>query len=135
MDAQTQYLLRWAQWVLAMPVVLFSCGPFFKNAWLDLKLRRISMDLPVALAMLVAFGVSSLSTFEPAGPFGREVYFDSLTMFVFFLLTGRWLELRLRERTAGALEKLMHRLPNGVERWQGEQGGWQRAAKIGRAHV
>lgn len=132
MDAQTQYLLRWAQWVLAMPVVLFSCGPFFKNAWLDLKLRRISMDLPVALAMLVAFGVSSLGTFEPAGPFGREVYFDSLTMFVFFLLTGRWLELRLRERTAGALEKLMHRLPQSVERWQagekGAPGAWQRVA-------
>jgi len=60
--------------------------------------------------------VSMLGTFDPTGPFGREVYYDSLTMFVFFLLTGRWLELRLRDRTAGALEAVMNRLPDSVER-------------------
>ena len=109
-------LLRWAQWVLSIPVVLFSCQPFFRNALLDLKLRRVSMDLPVALGMLITFVVSSLGTFEPDGLFGREVYFDSLTMFVFFLLTGRWLELRLRDRTAGALEAVMNRLPDSVLR-------------------
>ncbi len=120
-------LLRWAQWVLSVPVVLFSCQPFFRNAWLDLKLRRVSMDLPVALGMLITFVVSSLGTFEPAGVFGREVYFDSLTMFVFFLLTGRWLELRLRDRTAGALEALMHRLPDSVQR-RNAAGAWERVS-------
>ena len=120
-------LLRWAQWVLSVPVVLFSCQPFFRNAWLDLKLRRVSMDLPVALGMLITFVVSSLGTFEPAGAFGREVYFDSLTMFVFFLLTGRWLELRLRDRTAGALEALMHRLPDSVQR-RDAAGAWERVS-------
>ncbi len=121
------HLLRWASWVLSIPVMLFSCQPFFRNAWLDLKLRRVSMDLPVSLGMLITFIVSMLGTFEPDGLFGREVYFDSLTMFVFFLLTGRWLELRLRDRTAGALEALMHRLPDSVER-QGEGGAWERVA-------
>lgn len=120
-------LLRWAQWLLSVPVVLFSCQPFFRNAWLDLKLRRVSMDLPVALGMLITFVVSSLGTFEPAGVFGREVYFDSLTMFVFFLLTGRWLELRLRDRTAGALEALMHRLPDSVQR-RNAAGAWERVS-------
>ncbi len=120
-------LLRWAQWVLSIPVVLFSCQPFFRNALLDLKLRRVSMDLPVALGMLITFVVSSLGTFEPDGLFGREVYFDSLTMFVFFLLTGRWLELRLRDRTAGALEALMHRLPDSVLRRTGA-GDWERVS-------
>ncbi len=120
-------LLRWAQWVLSVPVVLFSCQPFFRNALLDLKLRRVSMDLPVALGMLITFVVSSLGTFEPDGLFGREVYFDSLTMFVFFLLTGRWLELRLRDRTAGALEALMHRLPDSVQRWSAD-GEWERVS-------
>ena len=120
-------LLRWAQWVLSVPVVLFSCQPFFRNAWLDLKLRRVSMDLPVALGMLITFVVSSLGTFEPAGVFGREVYFDSLAMFVFFLLTGRWLELRLRDRTAGALEALMHRLPDSVQR-RNAAGAWERVS-------
>lgn len=120
-------LLRWASWVLSIPVLLFSCQPFFRNALRDLKLRRVSMDLPVSLGMVIAFVVSMLGTFEPDGVFGREVYFDSLTMFVFFLLTGRWLELRLRDRTAGALEALMHRLPESVERW-GDAGAWERIA-------
>ena len=118
-------LLRWAQWILSVPVILFSCRPFFANAWRDMRQRSISMDLPVSLGMLIAFVVSSLGTFEPNGVFGREVYFDSLTMFVFFLLTGRWLELRLRDRTAGALEALMHRLPESVER-RTVTGEWER---------
>ena len=109
-------LLRWASWVLTLPVVLFSCAPFFANALRDLRQRRISMDLPVALGMAITFAVSSAGTFDPGGPFGQEVYFDSLTMFVFFLLTGRWLEGRLRDRTAGALEALLHRMPDSVER-------------------
>jgi Cu2+-exporting ATPase len=116
LTAEMARLLRWASWVLTLPVMLFSCGPFFTSALRDLRQRQISMDLPVALGMLITFLVSSAGTFEPDGIFGGEVYFDSLTMFVFFLLTGRWLELRLRDRTAGALEALMNRLPDSVER-------------------
>jgi Cu2+-exporting ATPase len=109
-------LLRWASWVLSLPVLLFSCAPFFQSAWLDLRQRRVSMDLPVALGMLITFVVSSSATFDPNGWAGNEVYFDSFTMFVFFLLAGRWLELRLRDRTAGALEALLNRLPASVQR-------------------
>ena len=116
LTAEMEQLLRWASWVLTLPVVLFSCGPFFGSAMRDVLHRRISMDLPVALGMLITFAVSTAGTFEPLGIFGREVYFDSLTMFVFFLLSGRWLELRLRDRTAGALEVLMNRLPDSVAR-------------------
>lgn len=120
-------LLRWASWVLSLPVLLFSCTPFFKNAWRDLRHRRVSMDMPAALGMVITFVVSSMGTFEPNGIFGAEVYFDSFTMFVFFLLTGRWLELRLRDRTAGALEALMNRLPDSVER-RGPEGAFERVA-------
>jgi P-type Cu2+ transporter len=109
-------LLRWASWVLSLPVVLFSCGPFFANALRDLKRLSISMDLPVALGIAVTFAVSSAATFDAQGWWGHEVYFDSLTMFVFFLLTGRWLEQRLRARTAGSLDALMQRVPDTVER-------------------
>ncbi|OYT92979.1 MAG: copper-translocating P-type ATPase [Burkholderiales bacterium PBB3] len=116
LTAEMERLLRWASWVLTLPVMLFSSGPFFKAALRDLSRGRISMDLPVALGIAITFAVSSVGTFTPEGIFGREVYFDSLTMFVFFLLTGRWLELRLRDRTAGALEALMNRLPDSVER-------------------
>ena len=119
-------LLRWASWVLSLPVILFSCTPFFSAAWNDLKARRIGMDLPVAIGMLATFVVSSLGTFEPGGPFGAEVYFDSLTMFVFFLLLGRWMELRMRDRTAGALEAVLNRLPDSVRRQAA--GTWERVS-------
>lgn len=121
------FLLRWASWVLTLPVVFFSCGPFFGNALRDIRARRVSMDLPVALGMVITFLLSSVATFEPNGIFGAEVYYDSLTMFVFFLLTGRWLELRVRDRTAGSLEALMNRLPDSVER-QLPSGEFERVA-------
>jgi Cu2+-exporting ATPase len=107
-------LLRWASWVLSLPVLFFSCMPFFRAALRDVWHKQISMDLPVAIGMALTFVVSSLGTFDPWGPFGAEVYFDSFTMFVFFLLLGRWLELRLRDKTAGALEAVMNRLPESV---------------------
>ncbi len=125
-SANTLHLLRWASWVLSLPVVLFSCMPFWRNAWRDVQQRRISMDLPVALGMGLTFVFSTAGTFDPSGPFGAEVYFDSLTMFVFFLLGGRWLEWRMRDETAGALEALMNRLPDSVERQTAD--GWERVA-------
>jgi len=127
LSSEMEQLLRWASWVLSLPVILFSCGPFFQAALRDLRQGRISMDLPVSLGILITFGVSTAGTFEPTGLFGREVYFDSLTMFVFFLLTGRWLELRLRDRTAGSLEALMNRLPDSVER-ETADGKFERVA-------
>lgn len=127
LSAEMEQLLRWASWVLSLPVMLFSCGPFFSAALRDVLQRRISMDLPVALGMGITFAVSTAGTFDPQGIFGREVYFDSLTMFVFFLLTGRWLELRLRDRTAGALDALMNRLPDSVQR-RDEAGQFERVS-------
>jgi len=121
------HLLRWASWVLSLPVMLFACTPFFSAAWQDLRQRRIGMDLPVAIGMLGTFVVSSLGAFEPDGPLGAEVYFDSLTMFVFFLLMGRWMEQRMRDRTAGALEAVLNRLPESVRR-RTAQGGWERVS-------
>lgn len=109
-------LLRWASWILTLPVLLFSCRPFFASAWRDLRHGRIGMDVPVSLGILIAFFASSAATFDPQGPLGGEVWYDSVTMFVFFLLSGRLLEQRLRDRTAGALEALMRRLPDTVER-------------------
>jgi len=117
-------LLRWASWVLSMPVLFFSCMPFFSAAVRDVWHQKISMDLPVAIGMAMTFAVSTLGTFDPWGPFGAEVYFDSFTMFVFFLLMGRWLELRLRDKTAGALEAVMNRLPDAVYK-KSKHGLWQ----------
>ncbi|MGE5117765.1 MAG: heavy metal translocating P-type ATPase [Betaproteobacteria bacterium] len=109
-------LLQWASWLLTLPVVLFAADGFFVGAWRSLRARRIGMDVPVVLGIAITFVASSAATFDPQGAFGREVYFDSLTMFVFFLLGGRWLELRARHRTAAALEAGAARLPESVLR-------------------
>jgi len=127
MTPDAAQLLRWAAWMLTLPVVLFSCGPFFRSAWRDLRAGRVGMDLPVAFGVGVTFAVSSAATFDAGGPLGQEVYFDSLTMFVFFLLTGRWLEARLRDRTASSLEALMNRLPDSIDRLA-SGGNWARVA-------
>lgn len=109
-------LMNWAAWVLSLPVLLFSCGPFFAGAWTALRQRRIAMDTPVALGIAAMFGVSTGVTFGHSAWLGHDVYFDSLTMFVSFLLTGRWLESRAREKVTRSLESLSARLPEAVER-------------------
>jgi len=127
MTADVAALLRWAAWLLTLPVLLFSCRPFFSSAWRDLRHARVGMDVPVSIGILIAFGASTAATFDPQGPMGGEVWYDSVTMFVFFLLSGRLLEQRLRDRTAGALEALARRLPETVERLLAD-GGTERVA-------
>ncbi len=69
------------------------------------------MDVPVSLGVAITFIASTGATFSPDGVFGHEVYFDSLTMFVSFLLGSRYLELSARHRAAEALESSLARLP------------------------
>jgi len=104
-------LLNWGSWLLSLPVLVFSAGPFFSGAWRSLRVRRIGMDVPVALGVLVTFVASTGATFDPDGVFGHEVYFDSMTMFVSFLLAGRLLETRARHRVAQVLESALSGMP------------------------
>jgi len=104
-------LLDWGSWLLTLPVMLFAAAPFFSGAWRSVRAGRIGMDVPAALGMLVAFIASSGAAFDPGGLFGREVYFDSLTMFVSFLLGGRYLEMRARHHAAALLEAGTGQLP------------------------
>lgn len=109
-------LMNWACWVLSLPVMLFSCGPFFAGAWRAARQGRIAMDTPVAIGIAATFMASTGVTFGEQALFGHEAYFDSLTMFVTFLLAGRWLESRARERVTQSLEALCVRLPEAVDR-------------------
>jgi len=104
-------LLAWGSWLLTLPVLAFSAGPFFGGAWRALRQRRITMEVPVALGIAITFVASTGATFDPGGIFGDEVYFDSLTMFVSFLLGARYLELLARHRAAEALEGALACLP------------------------
>lgn len=109
-------LMNWACWVLSLPVMLFSCGPFLRGAWHAALQGRVSMDTPVSLGIVGTFIVSTGVTFGNQDVFGHEAYFDSLTMFVTFLLAGRWLESRAREQVTQSLEAMCVRLPEAVER-------------------
>ena len=107
MTADVESMMRWASLLLTLPVVFYSAAPFFRNAWRDLRLRRVGMDVPVALGVGAAFVASCWATFWQAG----EVYFDSVTMFVFFLLGGRYLEMTARQKAVSVTEALARLLP------------------------
>lgn len=111
MPADLWRVLVWAEWMLTVPVLVFASWPFLRGAGYDLRNRRIGMDVPVALGIIVMFVASSVAA---AG--GEEVWFDSLTMFVAFLLVSRWLEASARERALGGLADLLARLPDTVDR-------------------
>ncbi|MDR2365690.1 MAG: heavy metal translocating P-type ATPase [Zoogloeaceae bacterium] len=118
MTQDIETLIRWASLLLTLPVVFYSAAPFFRGAWRDLKFLRVGMDVPVALGVGAAFSASVWATVTRTG----EVYFDSVAMFVFFLLGGRYLEMTARQKAVGvgeALAKLMPafcwRLPQGAD--------------------
>ena len=117
-------LLRWSSLILTLPVILYACGPFFRNAWRDIKLRRVGMDTPVALGIGAAFLASIWATLVGHG----HVYYDSINMFVFFLLGGRYLELLARQKALRATEELGRLAPAfadrlGTQAGQGTEGG------------
>ena len=112
MSTDVEQLMRWASLVLTLPVVLYSAAPFFRNAWRDLRLMRVGMDVPVALGVGAAFAASLWSTLAGAG----EVYFDSVTMFVFLLLGGRYLEMLARHRSVRSIERVGRALPAFADR-------------------
>jgi P-type Cu2+ transporter len=115
-DVDSDRLMRWASWVLTLPVLLFSAQPFWRAAWNDVRRLRVSMDLPVAMGIAVAFGASTMAVWQPQSVWADHLYLDAVTMLVFILLSGRWLEARLRSRTMGVLDDLVENLPAQAHR-------------------
>jgi Cu2+-exporting ATPase len=107
-------LLNIASLVLTVPVLLFSSGPIFRAAWHGLAARQPGMDVPVALGIAVSFIASLYGTWS-----GAEVYYDSITMFVFFLLCGRYFEARALSGTVDAADSLAQLLPRRAWRLVG----------------
>ncbi len=107
MDAGLEHFMRWVSLVIATPVVFYSARSFFSSAWRDLKVRQLGMDVPVSLAIGLAYAASCWATITQSG----QVYFDSVTMFTFFLLAGRFLEMGARQKAGQAAEELVKLLP------------------------
>ena len=119
MQYEYQTLLRWVSLLVSSFIVLYSARPFFTTAWRHLKVGALVMDLPVALAIGLAWLASAWATFSGTG----QVYFDSVVMFTFFLLLARFLELRVRQRGNSAWFDIEESLPSLVLVRKG--GQWQ----------
>ena len=111
-EADMDALMRWASLLLTLPALCYSAQPFFQGAWASLRQRALGMDVPVALGIAAAFAGSAVATWRGQG----EVYFDSVTMFIFLLLCSRYLELAARRKAASALHRLSHALPSSAAR-------------------
>ena len=117
MDSATKNFLCWMSLLVALPVVLYSARVFFVNAWQGLRHKQLGMDLPVSMAIGGAFLASCWATVSGEG----EVYFDSVTMFTFLLLLGRFLELSARLKAARFSEDLVDLLPPTALRLEGDK--------------
>lgn len=110
---------RWISLTLAIPAVLYGGAPFFKRAWASMcsafkarDFRRLHMDMPIALGILVGFLHSAWATFTGNG----EVWFDSIVVLIAALLTARWLQLRSRRLAGEASDRLLALVPSMVRR-------------------
>jgi len=107
MDSNFEEYFRWISLVLASPVILYSALPFLTNAINGLKAKQLNMDLPVSMAIFGAYSASCYATFMQVG----EVYFESVCMFTFLLLLGKYLEFRARLKASEFTANLQKLLP------------------------
>ncbi len=117
-DITVEYdlLLGWTSWVLTVPVMLYSAGPIFQAAWRSVQSFRrthmLGMDVPIALALALAFIAGTINLVTGSG----QSYFDSITMFVAFILAARYVELVAKQDAQGGAEALAKQLPATCER-------------------
>lgn len=101
-ESATRDLFHWISAAIALPTLAFSGQPFFASAWAALRARRLGMDVPISLALILAAAVSLYETAES----GQHAYFDAAVSLCFFLLVGRYLDYRSRAAARSAAEEL-----------------------------
>ncbi len=101
-EGATRDLFHWISAAIALPAIAFSAQPFFRNAWGGLSSRRLNMDVPISLAILLALATSLWETSLS----GEHAYFDAALALTFFLLAGRYLDHRTRAIARSAAEEL-----------------------------
>ncbi len=111
-----EILLGWTSWALTVPVMVYSAGPIFQAAWRSIQsfkqTHMLGMDVPIALALALAFVAGTINLIAGSG----QSYFDSITMFVAFILAARYVELLARQDAQGGAEALAKQLPATCER-------------------
>ncbi|KMK67530.1 heavy metal translocating P-type ATPase [Puniceibacterium sp. IMCC21224] len=98
----TRGMFHWISAAIALPAVAFCAQPFFANAWAALSARRLNMDVPISLAILLAVAMSLYETMMG----GADAWFDAALSLTFFLLAGRWLDQRSRSAAQSAAARL-----------------------------
>jgi len=101
-------LFRWVSFGLALPSVLWCASVFYRGAWGAFKTRTLHMDLPIAIGILAGFLQGAFNTIRGSG----EIYFDSVTVLIFFLLVGRFLQRRQQRAAASSTELLFSLAPS-----------------------
>ncbi len=117
LEPEFKNYFRWVSLIFATPVLLYSALPFYLNAWRSIKGRTLGMDVPVSIALIFAYVASLVATVTEQG----EVFFESISMFTFFLLVGRFLEMRARRKAAAASGNLLKLIPAIATTLDGEQ--------------
>jgi P-type Cu2+ transporter len=100
-------------------VLAYSGAPFFASAWRSLRASRLGVDVPVSIGLAAAFAASTVATFRGNG----AVYFDSVTMFLFFVTGARYLERRGLERAGRSLQHVAALMPASARRLGETLGG------------
>ncbi|WP_394173303.1 heavy metal translocating P-type ATPase [Thalassotalea litorea] len=108
--------LRSTSLILTLPIVTYGAFPFYLGAINAVKGRRLTMDVPVAIAISLAFMASCRATFYQQG----EVYFESVAMFTFLLLIGKFMEFRARARAAEVSANLLKLMPLSATLLEGD---------------
>lgn len=101
-EAATRDLFHWISAAIALPTIAFSAQPFYSNAWAAVSARRLNMDVPISLAILLAAAMSLYETTQS----GHHAYFDAALSLTFFLLAGRYLDHRTRAVARSAAQEL-----------------------------
>ncbi|KHT38821.1 heavy metal translocating P-type ATPase [Vibrio sinaloensis] len=117
LEPEFKNYFRWVSLIFATPVMLYSALPFYINAWRSIRSRTLGMDVPVSIAMIFAYFASLVATVTEKG----EVFFESISMFAFFLLVGRFLEMRARRKAAAASGNLLKLIPAIATKLDGDQ--------------
>ena len=115
MDPLIREYLRIVSLVVTAPVLVYAGRPFFEGAWAALRARHVGMDVPVSIGIGLAFVASAWNTLNHAG----DVYFDSVVMFIFLLLLGRYVEMLARHRAGSTAEALLRLVPATALRMAG----------------
>jgi Cu2+-exporting ATPase len=111
-DPETEHFFKLVSMIVAVPVALYAGQPFYRSALNHLRQRHLGLDVPVAAAILLALFSSVAITLFGDG----EVYFDSVVMFVFFLLLGRLAVMLARQRAGAVHSALARALPSQARR-------------------